>query len=39
MITMPTGLTKDAGWQIGVSRTLPDPPSPVWDFISGPEGP
>ncbi|MEU3660297.1 SRPBCC domain-containing protein [Streptomyces sp. NPDC032940] len=35
---MPTGLTQDAGWQIGVSRTLPHPPSVVWDFISGPGG-
>ncbi|WP_067975970.1 SRPBCC domain-containing protein [Nocardiopsis trehalosi] len=35
---MPTGLTKDAGWQVGVSRTLPHPPSVVWDFISGSEG-
>lgn len=35
---MPTGLTKDAGWQIGVSRTLPHPPAVVWDFISGPDG-
>ncbi|MFF9499719.1 SRPBCC domain-containing protein [Streptomyces sp. NPDC014656] len=35
---MPTGLTKDAGWQIGVSRTLPHPVPLVWDFISGPEG-
>ncbi|MGH3309597.1 MAG: SRPBCC family protein [Streptomyces sp.] len=35
---MPTGLTKDAGWQIGVSRTLPHPLPAVWDFISGPEG-
>ncbi|MCX0241666.1 SRPBCC family protein [Streptomyces drozdowiczii] len=35
---MPTGLTRDAGWQIGVSRTLHHPPSVVWDFISGPEG-
>ncbi|WP_328470807.1 SRPBCC family protein [Streptomyces sp. NBC_00448] len=35
---MPTGLTKDAGWQIGVSRTLPHPPSVVWDFVSGAEG-
>lgn len=38
MTTMPTGLTKDAGWQIGVSRTLPHPVPVVWDFISGPEG-
>ncbi|MGW2563074.1 SRPBCC family protein [Streptomyces sp. NPDC001514] len=35
---MPTGLTKDAGWQIGVSRTLPHPAPVVWDFISSPEG-
>ncbi|MFK3735895.1 SRPBCC domain-containing protein [Streptomyces sp. NPDC088090] len=35
---MPTGLTQDAGWQIGVSRTLPHPAPVVWDFISGPEG-
>ncbi|MEU1518445.1 SRPBCC domain-containing protein [Streptomyces sp. NPDC005811] len=35
---MPTGLTKDAGWQIGVSRTLPHPAVIVWDFISSPEG-
>jgi uncharacterized protein YndB with AHSA1/START domain len=38
MTAMPTGLTKDAGWQIGVSRTLPHPVPVVWDFISGPEG-
>lgn len=35
---MPTGLTRDAGWQIGVSRTLPHPPAVVWDFVSSPEG-
>ncbi|MFI5527357.1 SRPBCC domain-containing protein [Kitasatospora sp. NPDC051853] len=35
---MPTGLTKDAGWEIGVSRTLPHPVPLVWDFVSGPEG-
>jgi uncharacterized protein YndB with AHSA1/START domain len=38
MTTMPTGFTKDVGWQIGVSRTLPQPPPIVWDFVSGPEG-
>jgi uncharacterized protein YndB with AHSA1/START domain len=38
MTAMPTGLTKDSGWQIGVSRTLPHPVPVVWDFISGPEG-
>ncbi|MEO7556666.1 MAG: SRPBCC domain-containing protein [Acidimicrobiales bacterium] len=35
---MPTGLTKDSGWQIGVSRTLPYLPEEVWDLISGREG-
>jgi uncharacterized protein YndB with AHSA1/START domain len=35
---MPTGLTRDAGWEIGVSRTLPHSPTAVWEFISGPEG-
>ncbi|MFF7387416.1 SRPBCC domain-containing protein [Streptomyces scabiei] len=33
-----TGLTKDAGWQVGVSRTLPQSPATVWEFISGPRG-
>lgn len=37
-MTPPTGLTRDAGWQIGVSRTLPQPPEEVWDFLTGPEG-
>ncbi|NUP25973.1 MAG: SRPBCC domain-containing protein [Nocardia sp.] len=35
---MPTGLTADAGWQIGVSRTLPHPPDVVWDYLTGPAG-
>lgn len=35
---MPTGLTKDAGWQIGVSRTLPYPPEDVWALLTSPEG-
>ncbi|MFP3988588.1 SRPBCC domain-containing protein [Streptomyces sp. E11-3] len=35
---MPTGLTQDAGWQIGVSKTLPQPLSAVWEFIASPEG-
>ncbi len=34
----PRGLTRDAGWEIGVSKTLPHPTSVVWDFISGDEG-
>ncbi|MFJ9638355.1 SRPBCC domain-containing protein [Streptomyces sp. NPDC101178] len=35
---MPTGLTQDAGWEIGVSRTIRQPPQTVWEFITGPEG-
>ncbi|GAA0393821.1 SRPBCC domain-containing protein [Streptomyces luteireticuli] len=34
----PTGLTQDAGFQIGVSRTLPVPPAEVWRFLTSPEG-
>ena len=37
-MTPPTGLTKDAGWQIGVSRTIPLPAQEVWAFLTGPEG-
>ncbi|WP_412566378.1 SRPBCC domain-containing protein [Streptomyces europaeiscabiei] len=33
-----TGLTKGAGWEVGVSRTLPQSPAAVWEFISGPRG-
>ncbi|SDI62735.1 Uncharacterized conserved protein YndB, AHSA1/START domain [Actinokineospora alba] len=32
------GQTKDAGWQIGVSKTVPHPVARVWDFIASPEG-
>jgi uncharacterized protein YndB with AHSA1/START domain len=35
---MPTGKTKDAGWQIGVSRTVPHPVAEVWALLSDPEG-
>ena len=35
---MPTGLTKDAGWQIGVSRTLPCTPEEAWDLLTSDEG-
>lgn len=38
MSTRSTGLTKDAGWQVGVSRTLAQSPAAVWEFISGPRG-
>jgi uncharacterized protein YndB with AHSA1/START domain len=34
----PVGLTKDAGWQIGVSTTVARPAGQVWDFITSPEG-
>jgi hypothetical protein len=30
---MPVGKTKDAGWQIGVSRTVPLTPEEVWSRI------
>ncbi|QGV79127.1 SRPBCC domain-containing protein [Streptomyces ficellus] len=35
---MPTGLTRDAGWQIGVSKTLALPVGALWDFLASPEG-
>jgi uncharacterized protein YndB with AHSA1/START domain len=34
----PTGLTKDAGWQIGVSRTLAVPVDAAWRFLTSTEG-
>ncbi|MBL5975260.1 MAG: SRPBCC domain-containing protein [Candidatus Leucobacter sulfamidivorax] len=34
-MTETTGLAKDAGWQMGVRRTLPLPPEPVWEFLLG----
>ena len=35
---MATGLTKDAGWEIGVSRTVPAPLDDVWDLLTAPAG-
>lgn len=32
------GQTKDAGWQIGVSKTLAHPIDKVWDLITGQAG-
>jgi len=32
------GLTRDAGWQIGVSKTVDHPVGDVWRFITSPEG-
>lgn len=29
----PTGLTRDAGWEIGVSRTFPVPVEDAWDVV------
>lgn len=34
----PVGRTRDAGWQIGVSKTINRPVGEVWDFITSPEG-
>ncbi len=35
---MPTGRTRDAGWQIGVARTLRAAPDQVWDLLTSPRG-
>jgi uncharacterized protein YndB with AHSA1/START domain len=32
------GHTRDAGWQIGVSKTINRPVEDVWTFITSPEG-
>ncbi|MEV0086315.1 SRPBCC domain-containing protein [Saccharopolyspora sp. NPDC050642] len=32
------GQTKDVGFQIGVSKTVPHPPEAVWRFLTGPAG-
>ncbi|MEM9038113.1 MAG: SRPBCC domain-containing protein [Actinomycetota bacterium] len=34
----PVGKTRDAGWQIGVSRTVPHEPDRVWDLLMSPDG-
>ena len=34
----PVGLTKDVGWQIGVSRTVPIPLEQGWDLVTSPAG-
>lgn len=31
-----TGLTKDAGWQVGVRTTVPAAPAIVWQWLLGP---
>jgi uncharacterized protein YndB with AHSA1/START domain len=32
------GRTRDAGWQIGVSKTIDRPVETVWSFLMSPEG-
>lgn len=32
------GRTRDAGWQIGVSKTLDYPATALWEFLTSPEG-
>lgn len=34
----PVGLTRDAGWEIGVSRTLPASVRTMWDLLISPTG-
>ena len=38
MISRPTGHTRDAGWQIGASRTVDHPIEHVWEFLRSPRG-
>lgn len=38
MSERPVGLTKDAGWEIGVSRTLPVSLEEAWAFLLSPAG-
>ncbi len=33
-----TGLTRDAGWQVGVRRTVPAQPDAVWTLLRSREG-
>lgn len=35
---MPTGQTKDAGWEIGVSKTLAARVDHLWELLTSPEG-
>jgi uncharacterized protein YndB with AHSA1/START domain len=34
----PTGLTKDAGWQVGIRRTYPISHVEAWKLLTSPEG-
>lgn len=35
---VPTGVTKDAGVQLGIRRTIAAPPASVWQHLVSPEG-
>lgn len=35
---MTIGQTKDVGWNIGVSKTLPHPVARVWEFMTSQDG-
>ncbi|AIJ25206.1 SRPBCC family protein [Amycolatopsis methanolica] len=37
-MTKEVGRTADAGWQVGVSRTLPHPAATVWEFLTSRAG-
>ncbi|WP_431925283.1 SRPBCC family protein [Amycolatopsis tucumanensis] len=37
-MTKEVGRTADAGWQVGVSRTLPYPAAAVWEFLTSTAG-
>lgn len=34
----PVGKTRDAGWEIGVSKTVDHPIDEVWSFVTSPAG-
>ncbi len=38
MTERPVGRTKDAGWEIGVSRTVARPIKQVWEFLTSTTG-
>ncbi len=38
MTDPPVGLTRDAGWQVGVARTLPLDPEAAWALLLSPAG-
>jgi uncharacterized protein YndB with AHSA1/START domain len=37
-MSLPTGLTEGAGWEIGVSRTIPYRVDDVWAMLTAPHG-